>query len=116
MLKIPEKFIKELERLNTYLILRQEAEEIILGTKIIIKESKDFLGNTFQPRHNIPIEKDFGVFFLISTSLKVSGFSKKFLNGNIPILYLDKNDLSLKLEELKNKLDNFVIKSYINIS
>lgn len=110
MLKIFEKFVKNLGKLENYCILRQEETLIILGTKLIIKEHKEMLGNIFQP-HTKNIDRELPVFFIISICDLPFDDKNEFKKKNLPILYLDKYQLAKSTLEVKDILDSFVFTS-----
>lgn len=111
MLEILEKFVKKLEKLDNYYVLRHEQELIIVATKIIIKEHKEFLGNVFQPRTQ-NIDKELPVFFLITIEKKPLEITKEFIKRKLPVLNLNKTQLSFSAENIKQLLDNFVIENF----
>ena len=103
MFEIPEKFVKKLEKLDDYYILRQDKESIIIGTKIIIKEHKEILGNVFQP-FSKNVDRELPVFFLITFVKNDSKLIKEFIKRNYPILtYTNCN-----IKDLKQSLDEFI--------
>lgn len=115
MLEIPDKFIKQLKTLDNYLILRQEKDYLILGTKIFIKEYKELLGNVFQPHSEI-IDREIPVFFFVlarQTGMYDISNSKEDLGKGLkvqdyPVLYLNKKDLTQNATSIKDILDSFV--------
>jgi len=107
MFEILEKFVKHLAKLDEYYVLRQEKEHIIIGTKIIIKEHKEFLGNVFQPRTQ-NIDKELPVFFLVTIAAKPSEIDKMFLKCNLPLLSINNKKGIATVEGLKTLLDDFV--------
>lgn len=111
MFEIFEKFVKKLEKLDNYYVLRQEQEFIIVATKIIIKEHKEFLGNVFQPRTQ-NIDKELPIFFLITIEKKPLEITKEFIKRKLPILYLDNKQLSSSIENIKQLLANFIADNF----
>jgi len=111
MFEILEKFVKKLEKLENYYILRSEQDSIIVATKIIIKEHKEFLGNVFQPRTQ-NIDKELPVFFLVTIEKKVLTMSKEFIKRKLPILNLNKAQYPLNTENIKLWLDEFVAENF----
>ena len=77
-----EKLVKKLGKLEDYYVLRQEKDHVIVGTKIIIKEHKEFFGNVFQPRTQ-NISKELPVFFLITIAKKPLEIDKMFLTNKL---------------------------------
>ncbi len=114
MFEVFEKFVKKLEKLDDYYVLRQQQESIIVATKIIIKEHKEFLGNVFQPRTQ-NIDKELPVFFLITIEKKPSlDLSKEFIKRKLPILNLNRTQCSFNTENIKLLLDEFVVENFKN--
>lgn len=107
MFEILEKFVKHLANLDEYYVLRQEKEHIIIGTKIIIKEHKEFLGNVFQPRTQ-NIDKELPVFFLVTIAAKPLEIDKMFLKYNLPLLSINNKKGIATVEGVKTLLDEFV--------
>jgi len=107
MFKNFEKFLKNLQKLDNYYILRQEEDLLIIGTTIIIKEHQEMLGNIFQPRSQ-NVDKKIPTFFFISISEIPFDNAKQFKNKKIPILYLDKYQLVKNADTIKEILDSFV--------
>lgn len=107
MFKNFEKFLKNLQKLDEYYILRQEDDFVIVGTTIIIKEHQEMLGNIFQPRTQ-NVDRKIPTFFFIFISEVPFDNAKEFKNKKIPILYLDKYQLAKGSEAIKEILDNFV--------
>jgi len=111
MFEIPEKFVKNIAKLDNYYILRQEKEHIIIGTKIIIKEHKESLGNVFQPRtHNI--DKELCVFFLVTIAAKPLEIDKMFLKNKLPLLSINHKKGISTIEGVRSLLDEFVINNF----
>lgn len=107
MKELIEKFVKKLEKLEDYYILRQDDEAIIIATKVIIKEHKEFLGNVFQPRTQ-NIDKELAVFFLILIGKPSLKINKEFIERDLPVLTLNKKQISSKTEDIKQILDQFI--------
>lgn len=107
MFEILEKFVKHLAKLDKYYVLRQEKEHIIIGTKIIIKEHKEFLGNVFQPRTQ-NIDKELPVFFLVTIAAKPLEIDKIFLKNELPLLSINHKRGISTIEGVKTLLDEFV--------
>ena len=107
MFEILEKFVKHLAKLDKYYVLRQEKEHIIIGTKIIIKEHKEFSGNIFQPRTQ-NIDKELPVFFLVTIAAKPLEIDKMFLKYNLPLLSINNKKGIATVEGVKTLLDEFV--------
>jgi len=107
MFEILEKFVKHLAKLDEYYVLRQEKEHIIIGTKIIIKEHKEFLGNVFQPRTQ-NVDKELPVFFLVTTAAKPLEIDKIFLKNELPLLSINNKKGISTIESVKTLLDEFV--------
>lgn len=115
MLKKPEKFIKNLSKLDNYYVLREEENLFILGRKLNIKYVKEMKANLFQPQ-TFYIDTQFTVFFLISTkplSKKPIGLEKDFVINNLPILILNKAEVAANLDLLEDILDTFVDKTFL---
>jgi hypothetical protein len=111
MFEIFEKFVKYLTKLDSYYVLRQEKEHAIIGTKIIINEHKEFLGNVFQPRSQ-NVDKELPVFFLVTIAKKAQEIDKMFMQSSLPLLSINnKKGVSTK-EDVKNLLDEFVINNF----
>jgi len=111
MFEIPEKFVKKLEKLDDYYILRHNKEAIIVGTKIIIKEHKEILGNVFQP-FSKNIDKELPIFFLITLEKNPLDITKEFIKRKLPVLNLNKTQVSFSTENIKKLLDEFVFKYF----
>lgn len=111
MFEIIEKIVKTIKKLDNYYVLRQEKEHIIVGTKIIIKEHKEFLGNVFQPRTQ-NIDKELPVFFLVTIAAKPLEIDKMFLKNRLPILSVNNKKGVATLENIKNLLDAFVVNNF----
>lgn len=107
MFEILEKFVKHLVKLDEYYVLRQEKEHIIIGTKIIIKEHKEFLGNVFQPRTQ-NVDKELPVFFLVTIAAKPLEIDKIFLKNELPLLSINNKKGISTIEGVKTLLDEFV--------
>lgn len=109
MFEILEKIVKHLAKLDNYYVLRQEKEHIIIGTKIIIKEHREFSGNIFQP-HTKNVEKELSVFFLVTIvdPSKPLEIDKTFIANKLPILPLYNKKCATTLESVRNLLDNFI--------
>jgi hypothetical protein len=113
MFKIFEKFIGKLKKLDNYYILREEENLIIVGTKIIIKEHKEMLGNIFQPRTQ-NIDKELPIFFIIAVCDVPFDDKNEFKKKNLPILYLDKYKLAKNSDSIKDILDDFIVDNFKN--
>lgn len=111
MFEIIEKFVKYLAKLDNYYVLKQEKEHIIIGTKIIIKEHKEILGNIFQP-HSKNIDKELPVFFLVTVATKPLEIDKVFLKNGLPLLSLNNKKRISKIENVKMLLDDFVVSNF----
>ena len=107
MFEILEKFVKHLAKLDEYYVLRQKKEHIIIGTKIIIKEHKEFLGNVFQPRTQ-NVDKELPVFFLVTIAAKPLEIDKMFLKYKLPLLSINNKKGISTIEGVKTLLDEFV--------
>ena len=107
MFKNFEKFLKNLQKLDEYYILREEDDFVIVGTTIIIKEHQEMLGNIFQPRSQ-NVDKKVPTFFLIAISEVPFDHAKEFKKKNLPTLYLTKYQLVKSAEYIKDILDAFV--------
>lgn len=108
MFEILEKFVKNLTKLDNYYVLRQEKEHVIIGTKIIIKEHKEFLGNVFQPRTQ-NIDKELPVFFLVTIAAKPLEIDKIFIKNKLPFLSINRKKEISTIEGVKTLLDDFVL-------
>ena len=72
MIKTLDNFIKEVNKLDKYLLLHQEKEDyLILGTKINVKIQKELAGSPFSTYTNV-LEKEYYVYFRIAFDEKVS--------------------------------------------
>ncbi len=111
MFKIFEKFLGKLKKLDKYVVLREEENLIIVGTKIIIKEHKEMLGNIFQP-HSKNIDKELSVFFVIAMCDVPFDDEKEFKRKKAPILYLDKYQLAKSSDNIKDILDDFITDTF----
>jgi hypothetical protein len=111
MFEIIEKIVKNIEKLDNYYVLRQEKEHIIVGAKIIIKEHKEFLGNVFQPRTQ-NIDKEIGVFFLITVATKALDLDKMFIKNKLPLLSVNNKKGVSTAESIKNLLDDFIASNF----
>lgn len=111
MFEIIEKIVKNIEKLDNYYVLRQEKEHIIVGTKIIIKEHKEFLGNVFQPRTQ-NIDKELPVFFLVTIAAKPLEIDKIFLKNRLPLLSINHKKGISTIEGIKNLLDEFAVNNF----
>jgi len=111
MLKIFEKFLVKLKKLEKYVLLREEENLIIVGTKLIIKEHKEMLGNIFQPR-TANIDKELPIFFIIAVCDVPFDDQTAFKKKNLPILYLDKHQLAKSSDGIKDILDNFIADTF----
>jgi hypothetical protein len=111
MFEILEKFVKHLAKLDNYYVLRQEKEHIIIGTKIIIKEHKEFLGNVFQPRTQ-NVDKELPAFFLVTIAAKPLEIDKMFIKSKLPFLSINNRKSSSTVESVKDLLDEFVINNF----
>jgi hypothetical protein len=111
MFEIVEKIVKNIEKLDNYYVLRQEKEHIIVGTKIIIKEHKEFLGNVFQPRTQ-NIDKELAVFFLITTASKPLEIDKMFIQKKLPLLSINNKKGISNIEGVKTLLDDFLANNF----
>jgi hypothetical protein len=66
MHKTLDNFIKEVNKLDKYLLLHEEPEDyLILGTKIRVKIQKEMIGSPFSTYTNV-IEKEYYVYFKIA--------------------------------------------------
>jgi GTP-sensing pleiotropic transcriptional regulator CodY len=102
MFEILEKFVKKLEKLENYYVLRQEPTAVIVGTKIIIKEHKEILGNVFQP-FSKNVDRELPVFFMINIG-KSLRTHEQFIKNKLPIL----NWNPKMNKDIQSTLDNFV--------
>lgn len=107
MNKTLEDFTKKVKKLDDYFLLREEGEYIIVGTKIIIKEHKEFLGNVFQPRTQ-NIDKELLIYFVIITNQTDPKKIKEFKSKQTPMFTLTNKHLTLSLENLNIVLEEFV--------
>ena len=115
-------FVKNLEKLENYCVLSVEGEDIIVGSKIDIKEYQDFTKHIFHPRAEIK-QKKFPVFFLITTG-KTKKLKNFFESKELPILFFNNQVRNLKEgllvhplnffeDEIENILDSFVKKTFL---
>ena len=111
MFEIIDKFVKKLAKLENYCVLRQEKEHIIVGTKIIISEHKEFLGNVFQPRSQ-NVDKELPVFFLVTVAKKPLDIDKMFIKHKLPILSINNKKGISTVEGVEDLLDEFVINEF----
>ena len=111
MFKIFEKFLKNLKKLDSYYVLRQEENLIILGTKVIVKEHQELMGNIFQPQTR-NVNKELPVFFLVSVEGDKSSLNQDFRVFKLPILILNKNQLILENDNLKDLLEKFLVDTF----
>lgn len=105
------KFIKNLSKLSNYYILREEKDHVIVGTKIIINEHKEFLGNVFQPRTE-NIDKELSVFFLVSNAPKALELDKMFMNNELPLLSIYRKKGISNKEAVSTLLNEFIINNF----
>ena len=111
MLEILEKFVKNLEKLDKYYVLRQEKEHVIIGTKIEFLEHKPEITQVFSTYKPKPEIKTLPVFFLVTVTSKPLDLDKTFLNKKLPILSINKyKKLSEKLN--LDLLDEFVLNNF----
>lgn len=112
MSEILEKFVKNLGKLDEYYVLRQEKEQVIIGTKIKFLEHRPDMVQLFRSFSPAPITKEFPVFFLVTTSLKTSPLDKSFLQNNLPLLSINKHKGKLSVEGIKNLLEDFIMNNF----
>lgn len=110
MFEILEKFVKKLEKLENYYVLRQEPKFIIIGTKVIIKEHKE-VHSTFST-YTSNLDKELPVFFLITDEKKLFEMSKEFIKRKIPVLNLTKIQGSFNVENIRLLLNEFVTENF----
>jgi hypothetical protein len=112
MSEILEKFVKNLGKLDEYYVLRQEKEQVIIGTKINFLEYKPEIMQVFSTYEPDPIIKELPVFFLVTASLKTSPLDKSFLQNNLPLLSINKHKGKLTVEGIKNLLEDFIMNNF----
>lgn len=112
MLEILEKFVKNLEKLDKYYLLRQEKEQVIIGTTIEFLEHKPEINQVFRTFYPKPITKELPLFFLVTVSLKASDLDKLFLQNKLPVLSINKYKKNMTLENTKLLLDDFVFNNF----
>lgn len=112
MSEILEKFVKNLGKLDEYYVLRQEKEQVIIGTKINFLEHRPEITQIFRSFQPDPITKELPVFFLVTVSLKPSPLDKFFLQNNLPLLSINKHKGKLTVEGIKNLLEDFIMNNF----
>lgn len=112
MLEILEKFVKNLEKLDEYYVLRHEKEHAIVGTKIEFLEHKPEITQVFSTYRPKPLEKTLPVFFLVSVAQKQLDLDKLFLKNQLPILSINKYKNKITSENIKVILGDFVISNF----
>jgi len=105
MFEILEKFVKKLEKLENYHVLRQEPEFIIIGTKVIIKEHKE-VHSTFST-YTSNLDKELPVFFILVLDKNLPEV-KEYRKKDIPIIILSKPISNSKVDIIKKHLDDFI--------
>lgn len=112
MLEILEKFVKNLEKLDKYYVLRQEKEHIIIGTKIEFLEHKPEITQIFRTYQPKPETKTLPIFFLVTIAQKQSDLDKFFIKEKLPFLSINKYKKNMTLENTKLLLDDFVFSNF----
>jgi hypothetical protein len=112
MLEILEKFVKNLEKLEKYYILRHEKEHLIVGTKIEFLEHKPDITQVFSTYKPKPVEKTLPVFFLISVAQKPLELDKFFLKKELPVLSVNKYKYKLTIEKVEELLEQFITNNF----
>ena len=112
MLEILEKFVKNLEKLDEYYVLRHEKEHIIVGTKIEFLEHKPEITQIFRTYQPKPEKKILPVFFLVTNAQKPLDLDKLFLKAELPILSINKYKNKLTEKLTKDLLEEFVINNF----
>lgn len=110
MFSVFEKFVKKVEKLDNYCVLRQEKELIILGITVSLKVLIDKNQNPYGGWIPKPLPRKVATFF-IATFLPLTKEIQEFKKQEIPILILDKAKMSASLENIKYILDDFVEKT-----
>lgn len=91
MLKTLDNFIKEVNKLDKYLLLHEEPEDyLILGTQISVKIQKELAGSPFSNYTSV-IEKDYYVYFRIAFTEKGSK-AQEF--DYLPTLYIPSHKIT----------------------
>jgi hypothetical protein len=112
MSEIPfEKFIKKLEKLDKYYLLRQEKEDFIVATIVTIKEEKRIEHPTSFTPYRAVCDKEIATFFLITSNYE-SKLAKDFLKRKLPILQLNKQQANAKIENITQMLEDFVADNF----
>lgn len=112
MLEILEKFVKNLEKLDKYYVLRQEKEHIIVGIKIEFLEHKPEITQIFRTYQPKPEIKVLPIFFLVTIAQKPLDLDKFFIKEKLPILSINKYKNKLTERLTKDLLDEFVINNF----
>jgi hypothetical protein len=112
MLEILEKFVKNLEKLDEYYVLRYEKEHVIVGTKIEFLEHKPEIAQIFRTYQPKPIEKTLPVFFLVTIAQKPLDLDKFFIKEKLPILSINKYKNKLTERLTKDLLEEFVVNNF----
>jgi len=110
MSKICVNFLKNLRDIKNFLILSEDKDEFILGVNITFSEYKKTI-NTFSVFEG-PMDKIVPAFFLLTIRKKESEKEKLFKKYGLPVLHIDIEKLDFSLDELKNELNDFVIKVF----
>jgi len=109
-----ELFVQELQKLDTYWVLKQEKEYLIVGTQITVKIHTESLGNIFQPFSRNE-DKDLPIFFVVSLRNKTQPSSLKKLEiKNLVTLHLTQSQCSSDKEQVRQILDEFVQSRFKN--
>lgn len=106
MSEIFEKVVTQIKKLDDYYLLGTSKDLIFVGTKIMISEYVENIG-LFQNYSKV-VEKEVPIFFIVSLKAGNKHMSKNFIKNQIPILYLEKNELSMKSENIHSIFNNFI--------
>lgn len=89
MFEIFKNFVKNLETLDDYCVLKKERENIIVGFEKKILEHQKFEQSLFQGRSD-NVMREFPIFFLITIGRNKTETEKTFKKYGFPILSIEK--------------------------
>lgn len=109
MKELPDNFVKNIKKLDNYLILREETTYLIVATIITVKEYIEITNNPFSI-YTDNRDKDIITCFIINfveNNNQLREFSKR--NSLIPILLWPHKNKKCSADTIAKTLDDFMI-------
>jgi hypothetical protein len=105
MTKSASNFVNKLKKLDNYFILREEADFLVIGTLLNIREHIE-ITTTFS-MYVTNEDRKLWIFFIVELDEKGKNI-KEFKKTGLPTLKIPSNISEGTIEKIKNYLDEFV--------